>query len=80
LGDGVDGAAEEEDVQVAGEHVAGVAAGGWGGKGYLQGELLGGGAPGGTAGGRGCHLWGPWLGFRGSESGFSWWRLCLLAC
>jgi hypothetical protein len=42
----VDGAVEEEeDVQASGEHVASVAAGGWGGEGYLQGELLGGRGP-----------------------------------
>jgi hypothetical protein len=40
LGDGVDGAAEEEDVQASGEHVADVATCGLGREGHLQGELL----------------------------------------
>jgi hypothetical protein len=42
----VDGAAEEQDVQAAGEHVADVGADALlGGEGCLQGELLGVGAP-----------------------------------
>lgn len=53
----MDGAAEEQDVQAAGEHAAGVGAGALlGGEGYLQGKLLGVGAPGGAAGVGGCHF------------------------
>jgi hypothetical protein len=52
----VDGAAEEEDVQAAGEHVADVGACCRGCDVYLQGELVGVRAPGGAAGGGGCHL------------------------
>jgi hypothetical protein len=51
LGDGVDGAAEEEDVQAACEHVADVATCGLGRERHLQGELLRARAPEASVGG-----------------------------